>query len=314
MKLSLAVGLLLGFIVFLFILRSFLYSLTPVNFANERFSNGYGDYNKVGGDQLKDKVQRFHIAPPGDNIQPGELEVFLTTAVHYADFPARGGFNVFLNGWARHESDMNFKCCLIRSLPGGDPEDIITEVQSYVYHIYDQWVVDMQNAEFSCSISNKQLSTIGGANFSYVTFAETSCLRANKDVMRIIYPQREAGAVGICLKISYDLIDPEKLVEWFEYIRLMNVTKVFTYTFEVQPSSLKVLQYYQGKGLLDMQPIHPAKSKFGPKRGFKRPRFEQQAWTDEVMAANDCKHRMSGYDYVIVMDADEFILPHGNLS
>ncbi|XP_012940714.1 uncharacterized protein LOC101862960 [Aplysia californica] len=30
---------------------------------------------------------------------------------------------------------------------------------------------------------------------------------------------------------------------------------------------------------------------------------------DEVMAANDCKHRMAGFDYVIVMDMDEIIIP-----
>ena len=27
------------------------------------------------------------------------------------------------------------------------------------------------------------------------------------------------------------------------------------------------------------------------------------------MAANDCKHRMAGFDYVIVMDIDEVIIP-----
>ncbi|XP_059145563.1 uncharacterized protein LOC131932645 [Physella acuta] len=95
---------------------------------------------------------------------------------------------------------------------------------------------------------------------------------------------------------------------------MMNVTKVFTYTFEINESAMKVFEYYAGIGFLEMQPIHPAKSKFGPKRGYNRPRFEQQAWVDEVMGANDCKHRMSGYDYVIVMDMDEFICPQRTLT
>ncbi|CAL1528150.1 unnamed protein product, partial [Lymnaea stagnalis] len=202
MKLVLKASLLIAFIIFVITVTSLRRYLTTLYFAGHQVSYWHAGDDENSEEKKADGVKkRFHIAPPGDNVQPGELEVFLTTAVHYPDFPARGGFNVFLNGWGRHKSDMNFKCCLIRSLPGGDPEDIITEVQSYVYHIYDQWVVDMQNAEFSCSISNNQLSTIGCANFSYVTFAETSCLRANNDFIRIIYPQREAGTVGICLKI-----------------------------------------------------------------------------------------------------------------
>ncbi|KAH9487571.1 hypothetical protein Btru_072311 [Bulinus truncatus] len=169
----------------------------------------------------------------------------------------------------------------------------------------------MQAAEFSCSVSGKQIASIGGdANFTHVTFAETSCLRAPSDVMRIIYPlpgrEDRRGPPG---RSAYGALDPEKVLEWFEYQRRMNVTKVFTYTYNLDLPSMRVMEFYQEIGFLDMQPIDPAKSKFGPKRGYKRPRFEEQAWVDEVMAANDCKHRMSGYDYVIVMDIDEFIVP-----
>ena len=47
----------------------------------------------------------------------------------------------------------------------------------------------------------------------------------------------------------------------------------------------------------------------GAPRWFVRPRYEEQAWVDEVMAANDCKLRMAGLDYIVVMDLDEFIAP-----
>ncbi|KAK0055786.1 anaphase-promoting complex subunit cdh1 [Biomphalaria pfeifferi] len=264
---------------------------------------------------LPSTEHRLRVVTPGENLRPGELEVYLPTAVFYPDFPARNGFNLFMNGWVRHKSDMSFKCCLLRTLPSGQLNgETFTEVQAWNYHEYDQWLVDMQSAEFSCSISRKQIDSIGDANFTHVTFAETSCLRAPRDVMKIIYPPRQGATVGLCLKISYDHIDPQMMVEWFEYQRLMNVTKVFTYTFDLDKPAMRVFEFYQKLGFLEMQSINPAKSKFGPKRGYKRPRFEQQAWVDEVMAANDCKHRMSGYDYVIVMDIDEYIVPHPPLK
>ncbi|KAH9488349.1 hypothetical protein Btru_063760 [Bulinus truncatus] len=106
---------------------------------------------------------RLRVVSPGTNLQPGEMEIFLPTAVHYPNFPARGGFNLFLSGWARHNGDMSFKCCLLRSLPTGELDDeTFTEVQAYGYFEYDQWLVDMQAAEFSCSVSGKQIASIGG--------------------------------------------------------------------------------------------------------------------------------------------------------
>lgn len=202
------------------------------------------------------------MVSPGENIQVEDLQVHITTAVYYEDYPAASGFNLFLNGWARHNTSMGFKCCLLRSLPSGAIiDDTFTEVKSYIYHIYDQWIVDMQNTEFSCSISKKQIAGIEDAKFSYVAFAKESCLNVPSLAMKIIYPQPSLNSVGICLKITYGTLNPENMIEWFEYTRLMGVTKVFTYYFEVDVPTMNVLQYYQSIGFLEMQPIHPAVSK-----------------------------------------------------
>ncbi|CAG5128704.1 unnamed protein product [Candidula unifasciata] len=220
-----------------------------------------------------------------------------------------------MNGWVRHKEPTSFKCCLLRSSSNGTlVDDVKTEVRSYTYNIYTQWIVERQNAEFSCSVSSTQITAIGKANFSYVTFAKDSCLKAPVVVLPILYPQPVPNSVCVCLKITYGNLKPEKVIEWFEYTRHMGTTKVFTYYAEVTTPVLKILQYYQSIGFLEMLPLEPVVSADGQKISIAKPTFPQQAWVDEVMAANDCKHRMAKYDFIIIMDMDEIIVPQGNMT
>lgn len=125
----------------------------------------------------------FKVLPRGDHLQVGDLELHLMTAVHYKDFPARDGFHVFLNGWVRHKSVMDFKCCLLNSLNVNESQ--VLEVKAYTYHVYSQWVVDMQNGEYSCSLSKNQLALHKIASpleYKYVTFVRSSCVDAPRSV------------------------------------------------------------------------------------------------------------------------------------
>ncbi|XP_055866962.1 uncharacterized protein LOC106050629 isoform X1 [Biomphalaria glabrata] len=257
----------------------------------------------------KDKLK---LVGRGENIQAGEQQVHITTAVYYKDYPLKPGFNVFLNGWARHNDSMDFKCCFFSSLPEADSQGVtVTEVAARMYNVYRQWIVDMQNAEFSCSVPTAANATL---QFRYVTFVKLTCRDIKDKVMRIEMPEVIPKSVGVCLKVTYGKVNPEKMVEWFEFMKLMKVTRVFTYYFDVEPEVLRVLQYYNKTGFLDLLLIHPAKSRHGKDRGFRHPRYSEQAFVDEVMAVNDCKHRMSRFDYVVIMDIDEFILPKGNIT
>lgn len=172
----------------------------------------------------------------------------------------------------------------------------------------------MQAAEFSCSISRDQLSHLGLVNFTHVTFAKETCLGAPRKVLPIIFPRHVPNGVGVCLKVSYGSLDATRVLEWMEYHRMMAVTSVFTYTFDLDRAAQAVMNYYTKLGFLTAIPAHPPPSEDGPVRGFRRPRYEEQAWVDEIWAANDCKHRMSGLQFVIVMDVDEFIVPQNGLN
>ena len=118
----------------------------------------------------------------------------------------------------------------------------------------------MQNGEFTCSLSKPQMESLGMKNFSHVTFAEDSCLERPFHILKIMSPPKVKETVGLCPKIIYGEIDPQKLVEWFEYIKVMGVTKVFAYNSEISYDAQKVLDYYKRTGFLETHRIHPATS------------------------------------------------------
>ena len=194
------------------------------------------------------------VVSPGYSIQVGEMQLHIATAVYMEDFPAKSGFNLFLNGWIRMNASTSFRCCLMTSLP----EKTVVDVAAYSYHTYAQFEVDMQNAEFSCSVSKPQMESLGMNHFTYVTFAEDTCFEKPFHVMKITFPKRVKNSVAICPKIIYGPLDPQKLLEWFEYNREMGVTKVFAYNSEVSPDAMRVLDYYRKIGFLETYTIHPA--------------------------------------------------------
>lgn len=61
----------------------------------------------------------------------------------------------------------------------------------------------------------------------------------------VFYPSREKGKLAICAKIAYGTLSPQRLIEWFEYHRLMGVDKVLTMVQYLNEDAYKVLLYYQ---------------------------------------------------------------------
>lgn len=199
----------------------------------------------------------------------------------------------------------------------------VFEATAKVYHIYTQWIVNMQSAEFSCSVPKPAIIALTGSTGSsmpnsnsnhgitvqtgqedesdsdsrsgsnstsyfnsdsyyspnthsshpqnynslnskhipFVTFvgASGSCLTPPRSVMKIEYPKRMRNSVGICLKISYGDLDTEKILEWFEFVRLLGVTRVFSFvSSDMDASAKRVFDYYNSTGFLETNPIDPA--------------------------------------------------------
>ena len=88
-------------------------------------------YNLVVDEDVKKPTNQPNLreVSPGETIQPYPLQIHMSTAVSYEDFPALGGFNLFLNGWARYGEDVDFKCCLLHSDSNGVIEaDVFVKV------------------------------------------------------------------------------------------------------------------------------------------------------------------------------------------
>lgn len=257
------------------------------------------------------KAETLRVVGPGENLQVGQTDVYINSAVYYENYPGNDTANIMLNGWAQQHATSAFKCCFTASL-AMDKGDAYVEVPAKSHNIYKQYLVDMQSAEFFCSVPDAQYSKMTKAGLQYVTLAESSCRTAPKSVLKINYPALKIGGIGVCLRVQYGSLNPEKLVEWFEYVRLMGVSKVMAYYYELESYGLKVLDYYKQIGFLEMVLMTPARSKAAKSHLLKRSMLDKQILVDNVMAANGCKQRMLGFDYVVVMDTDQFIIPKGN--
>lgn len=79
-----------------------------------------------------------------------------------------------------------------------------------------------------------------------------------KKYYKIYYPKKNEGKLALCPKIAYDKIHPIKLIEWFEYQKLMGVTKVITSVQYLNTDALRVLEYYREQGIVEIVP-YPSK-------------------------------------------------------
>ncbi|XP_055872610.1 uncharacterized protein LOC106063664 isoform X2 [Biomphalaria glabrata] len=263
--------------------------------------------SKVIEKTTKKPVKVRKVVSPGENVQVDNLDIFINTAVYYERYPSNNSYNVIFNGWAGSSSTTNLKCCFTSQEEGGQ----FHETQAQVRHIYKQYIVDMQSAEFYCTLPDK----VHTVNLTLVTFVQQSCKKSDVNrLMKIEKPRLYPGVIGVCLKVAYGSLNAEKIVEWFEYMRYMGIPKVFSYYSQVEAPGMKVFNYYKTLGFLDMLPIYPAQSKNGTERNFIKPKNFKQYWVDNVVALNGCKHRMSGFDYVLTLSIDQFIFPKGKVQ
>ena len=49
--------------------------------------------------------------------------------------------------------------------------------------------------------------------------------------------------IAVCGKLTYHSANAERLIEWFEVLRLLGVNKVLTYTYQLNLDAVKVLKY-----------------------------------------------------------------------
>jgi len=106
--------------------------------------------------------------------------------------------------------------------------------------------------------------------------------------------------LGVCVAMTYGALDAVNLVEWFEMNILLGVIEFNMYMSRVDLPTKAVLQYYVRRGVLRLNEVGPP-VEFWCK-------WCQKLATISVL--NDCMYRnMYRYDYIMVVDVDEFLIP-----
>lgn len=104
----------------------------------------------------------------------------------------------------------------------------------------------------------------------------------------------------VCVKdmrFYHDISD--RLIEWFELLKLLGAEKVDVYVAQVPKLVQRVLRYYSESGLVNMRaaPRQTADSLWQRRR-------------DHLLAYNDCLYRnLKTSRYVVPLDVDEVIVP-----
>ena len=64
--------------------------------------------------------------------------------------------------------------------------------------------------------------------------------------------------VAVCLPALYYYTKDISLqmVEWFEMLKAMKVSKVFTYAYDIHPNMMKILRHYEKEGMASITHFH----------------------------------------------------------
>lgn len=151
-----------------------------------------------------------------------------------------------------------------------------------------------------------------------VSLVASECARATNN-LRVIYepPVNQAQhGFAVC---STGLFNPYRdnsvrLVEWLELLRLLGAEHVTLPTFGIHPNATRVLRHYEAEGFVSAPGISLIRGEPA------LPHFTYEAikaWysnhcVNELIPLNDCFYRnMYKYDYVVIVDVDEVIMPMG---
>ncbi|KAK2141449.1 hypothetical protein LSH36_1095g00027 [Paralvinella palmiformis] len=112
--------------------------------------------------------------------------------------------------------------------------------------------------------------------------------------------------VGVCVSPLYGTLNPYRLIEWLEMLRLLGVDKIVMYNHSVDETTSQVLRNYGERGLVELRQI----GQEGVLPLLPSDAFRADVYTLGPVALSDCMYRhMFEFQWMAVLDLDEVILP-----
>jgi len=127
--------------------------------------------------------------------------------------------------------------------------------------------------------------------------------RRHTDCMPVVVAEKPANKKDflVCGPVAYGSLDPYRLIEWFEMLKILGVDHVVVYDIGVFATARRVFEHYVREGFLDFRKTVLFDSH--------EPYHHKLHCSPTI---NDCLYRnMHAYNYIVVIDFDEMIVPIG---
>ena len=126
-------------------------------------------------------------------------------------------------------------------------------------------------------------------------------------LLPIIVPTSESKyEFGACVAPTFSTLSTSALIEWIELNNILGIEEFNIYESDLNQDAVAVLQHYASTGLVRLHHVLP-------------PIFDLDNCdgschkTSTTATINDCLYRnMHRYKYIVIIDLDEFIIPHKN--
>ncbi len=140
-----------------------------------------------------------------------------------------------------------------------------------------------------------------------VSLTFTKCANSSLNVPVTVIEKRRTPlhVFGVCVAAAYNRIDPSRVIEWVELLKILGVSEINIYNSNLVSDTLSVLKHYKEEGVVQIYDAPP-------------PLPTWDYWSRKLAVVpgfNDCMYRnMYKYNYTVVIDFDEVIIPQKHLN
>ena len=131
------------------------------------------------------------------------------------------------------------------------------------------------------------------------------------------YPAQEGEVerihVGVCGPLLYGTVDPYRLLEWLEMLKLLGVEKIVMHNHSMDQSTADIMKVYTDQGLVELRQVRQQ----GIVGFLAQNKYRDDIYAIGTILLTDCMYRnMFRFDWMAVLDLDELIIPrnHRNYS